>query len=693
MKLIFFGVLLTSLSNLKAQTVANGWIIEDIHGPSQVGIVDSIPVDINQDGKMDVVSASIEDGHLRAYLNQGNYRFEQQYISKEVPGIYRVSATDINNDGLIDFLYPSIETHEITILINQTDHYKKQIIATDVILPTDAQAGDFNQDGLMDVVSISFENNQVFMHLQQPGGTFNTELIPFSGERPRKIQVGDYNDDGLSDFLLASSGDHSVRLYVNLGNNIFSEQLISNEMTGARYVAECDFNHDNLMDFVVAASDDNSVYLFANAGYEIFERKLIDNTLAGVAALHCADIDQDLQTELISVASSSGLIHTHELTGAFNRILIANNRDGYITVAWAQFENNDPPKILTQAHFESRNLLYSSTTANQEQVVWDDFPDGLASIQVDIDSSRSYYYDAFRSGTIFKYSEGVIERLFDGSAGIRALLLAYVNTDNYLDIFSINSETDIAMSHYNDGTGNYNSTVLFNQLLFPTASQAINIQGQQIIVVATTFDEFLWVFDDMGVFSLGSSYSGSFALDVADINGDQLDDIVIADYIGGVINIAIQDIQGEFQMVLVSSNKPRVFSIKAVDMDNDADLDIVSSVNQTDEVWWHENTNMNFSDHLITDEIAAPRDLDIHERMGVKFIAVSSFTHDGGVYLIRTLAGDQFSQQKIHTNLHGTNTLKFIEQPEGVVLLAGGFNNGSLIRLTQTDLIFRDAFE
>ncbi|MEZ5471434.1 MAG: VCBS repeat-containing protein [Marinicella sp.] len=676
-----------------AQTAANGWVIEDIHGPSQVGIVDTIPVDINQDGRMDVVSASIEDGHLRAYINKGNYQFEQQYISKDVPGIYRVTATDIDGDGLTDFVLPSIETHEIIALINNSGKYVKQIIASGIVLPTDAQTGDFNNDGLMDIVSISYENHELLLHEQEPGGTFQTQVMSFSAENPRKIQVGDFNDDGLTDILLASSGDNSIRLYINLGSASFTEKTISNQMTGARYVAECDYNHDNLMDFVASATGDDAVYIFTNIGNFQFDPKPIDSDLPGASALYCADIDNDQQTELISIASSVGNIYTHELSADFERHLVANTRDGYVSVNIANFMPDDPPKILTQAYFENRNLLYSINHTNLESVVWEDFPDGLTSIQIDLNVPESYYYSAFRSGTVFNYEAGEVKRLFNGPKGVRALLLADINLDGFLDLFSVNSETDEAISHRNDGNGNFVSNVLFNQLQFPTASKTINLLGEQKTVVATTFDEFLWVFDDISVASLGDSFNGSFALDVADLNNDQLDDIVIADYIGGYINVALQNSKGEFQVIEVSSNKPRVFSVKTLDMDNDGDLDIVSSVNQNNQIWWHENVNLQFTDHLITSLVAAPRDLDVYETAGNKFIATSSFSPDGGVFLLSTQNGDQFNMQKIFQNLSGINTLKFVEEPEGLGILAGGFNDGRFIRLKQIDLIFKNSFE
>ena len=396
---------------------------------------------------------------------------------------------------------------------------------------------------------------------------------------------------------------------------------------------------------------------------------------------------------MLAISGAQDAIHLFQLSEGADDIVVTDIRDGYVSVKTADLNNDGESDVLTQAYFEQRNFFYFSDS-NQEAVVWQDFPEGIISITVDANQAESFFYAAFSTGELFNYANGLVELLFNGSKGIRALLLADINQDTFLDVFSVNSESGEALAHLNDGADNYVSQVVFDQFMFPASSQKIEVLGEEKILVATTFDDSLWVFDGLDFTSIGNMFNGNFSVHVADLNSDQLDDIVIADYIGGNISLATQDLQGQFQVANVSSDKPRVFSVKTIDMDNDSDLDIVSAVNQSNEVWWHENTGIGFTDHLISTDIFNPRDIDVREINGRKYIAVSSFSSDGGgVYLISTTAGDQFTVRKISDNIHGSNTLSFIDQPGGIGLLFGGFNNGSLSKLTQIDLIYKNAFE
>jgi WD40 repeat protein len=572
----YFGLfILSSLifgMSAVAQPYGHDWYIEEIHGPAQLGIVDTIAVDLNQDGLMDVVSASIEDGHLRAYINQGNYEFVQQYIARDVPGIFRVVAQDMNQDGLVDFLYPSIESNEIVLLVQEPGGFQKQAIATDVILPTDAQVADFNDDGLMDVVSISFENNEFFLHLQQPNGTFNSQVLPFFGQQPRKIEVGYFNDDSWMDILVASSGDGAVRLYVNLDGTGFEQQLISQEVVGARYVAQCDYNQDGLMDFVVSATDIDTVFLFVNAGATKFLSKVISNHVNGVSGLHCADIDGDQHTELISIASSSSVIYSHELDGEFDQQTIANNRDGYVSVLFESFDFNEPSKILTQAFYESRNLLYSANEQNQELVVWEDFPDGaIAMSEGDInnDGTEDIVVAGFRDDKVHWYDGNTLQHaiIADNIDGVSEVFVVDLDQDGNQDILSAASFGNRFYWHKNLGNKTFKTILIFDGAQFANGISAGDVDGDGDLEVIGTSgsDDAVRIFERQNEFFnvqlIDSSSDAPNELLVLDFNQDMLDDIVVPYYFSNEAVLYQSLGKGLFEKIVLSQGIQRAYDI------------------------------------------------------------------------------------------------------------------------------------
>jgi len=125
-------VMLGFVPQAPGQTLVSGWELESIHGPSQFGIADSLALDFDQDGLVDVVSVSIDDGQLRAYINQGDFQFEQQIIHTDVSGAFRLLATDLNQDGGIDFVIPSICSQQLMALLHPPTGYQQQILAEGV---------------------------------------------------------------------------------------------------------------------------------------------------------------------------------------------------------------------------------------------------------------------------------------------------------------------------------------------------------------------------------------------------------------------------------------------------------------------------------------------------------------------------------------------------------------------------------
>lgn len=696
---------------LQAQTLPNGWQVEAVHGPSQVGIVETIAVDLNQDGLMDVVSASIDDGHVRAYINQGHLQFEQQIISTDVMGAYRLIATDLNADGETDFLLPSIESHEIIALIadnqEQPHGYRKLIIAGDIQIPTDAQTGDFNGDGLMDVVSTSFADNRLLLHLQNSQGDFSTEMITNTPQQPRKIVVADFNDDQIPDILLASSGDNSVRLFGNSGHANFKEILISDQLTGIRSIAGCANPADKLPNFVAAATDDNQIVLFTNNGQDNFTRTVVDNDLPGADGLRCVDIDGDGTLELISISRLYDNIYSQALTEPFNKQVVSGRRDGYITATL--FVNQGNPYILTQSYFENRNLLYTHEKPPKENVIWEDFPDGAMYLEagdIDNDGNQDMVYPAFRADKVYwaeqtgtGYQKHII---FDNVDGPQSIKIFDIDEDGDLDVFSAGAWDDRFYFHQNQGQGEFKTFIVSDRANNPARIDVMDVNGdsKSDLVTTSSLDDSLRWFDVNGVqFTenlIDDQLDGALALRIDDIDQDGDDDILVGSYFGNSITAFYNQGLGQFNKQLLSANKTKPTVIQSGDVDNDGDTDIVFNASNDQSVWLLENSNHQFQEQLVFqgDDI-------------IKSLTTADVNIDG--YADVVSVSDQTGTIHVSQNSQavGFNTSVLTELPFGIsyiVTLAdhnSGFSqfalasnrNNSIQILSQKDVIFRSGFE
>ena len=122
--------------------------------------------DIDGDGDMDVLSASYYDDEIAWYENtdgQGSFG-SQQIITTNAVGAYWVYATDIDGDGDMDVLSASLNDNKIAWYENadgQGSFGSQQIITTNAVEAISVYATDIDGDGDMDVLSASFDDNKI----------------------------------------------------------------------------------------------------------------------------------------------------------------------------------------------------------------------------------------------------------------------------------------------------------------------------------------------------------------------------------------------------------------------------------------------------------------------------------------------------------------------------------------------------
>ncbi len=633
----------------QSQSKVSGWQVDTVHGPSQQGIADSIALDFNQDGRLDVASVSYNDGHLRLYLNQGNLVFDQQIISTDLFGAFRIVKADLNDDNEFDFIVPSIETSEIIAVMSGPDGHEKQVIASGVLVPSDAQVGFLNDDDLLDVASTSFQEGLLLAHLQQIDGSFETEIISDVPVNPRKMVLEDFDNDGLVDVLLASSGDDSIRLFTKQQNDGYVETLISNQALGTRYTESCDVNGDMLPDFVVSASDANTIWVYTNLGSNTFSQTELDNDVAGVRSLYCVDIDDDGQQELLNLAAVTGVIYAHELKGPVNRVEVASNRDGYVNVKAGVF-TGDQTSLLTQTFFDNRNLLYDPLSTNQEQVVWEDFPDGASDVKmgdINNDGVEDLVASSFRDdrvqwydGTTFQHH--IIAENIDGAAEV---LVVDLDDDGWVDVLSAASFANTFYWHRNTGNEVFNTLVIFDDARFANGLAVADLDedGQLDVVGTSGSDDSVRLFTRNGVsFTvqlLDDQNDAPNEVKIYDMDGDMDLDLVVP-YTFSDELVMYENLGGAFSSQVLASNLDRIDSTAITDINNDGFMDILASVAGDDVVVKLINqANGVFVQEPLIQDIETPKRIKFNSATPYNFLQTNFFPNGVEVASIYNLGG------------------------------------------------------
>ncbi|MFC3195051.1 FG-GAP repeat domain-containing protein [Marinicella sediminis] len=575
-KLLYWGcMLLFAEPVLSIQYQRSGHdVLTYVHGPSQLGIVDTRPIDIDQDGDMDLVSLSFEDGSLRGYLNDGQMNFSQLMISEDTPGALRFSAY---HDQGWHFIIPSVQTDQIHLIEPFDDGYRKTLVTDQVFLPIDAQAHDFDGDGDFEVMSLSFQNDAVYLSQKdQAGSQYQTRQIVNNISQPRMLLVADFNQDELPDVLVSASGTNDVWLLENQGALNFQAVPIDQHFPGANELALCDINQDEKQDFVVYTSANEQLLGMVNLGGGQFQKIEIGSLIA-VNGIHCANINDDPAEEVLITVGGLGQVISYEPISNAQSTLHANLRDGYVSVHVAALSESAEPWIITQSFFSQRVLLYDPGQLNQEVVVWEDYPEGANAVvngDLNKDGAIDSVAASFRSHQVIVY-DGLdhAKHYIDTNArGAAKVLLADLNDDRLPDVVAAATNDNSIYWYQNHGEFQFTRHLIDDQLtaVNDIALADLNQDGQiDVVAISSATNEVYWYEQAADHFIrhlVSDQTDAPVAVAASDFTGDQLPDLLVLNFFTGRVDVFENNGSGSFSRFIVAENLARPYDIEVAEL-------------------------------------------------------------------------------------------------------------------------------
>lgn len=273
---IFQFFLLLSLLNVNAQiNFLNNKVINgtDCNGSYTY---ESVPIDIDSDGDLDIISAS----------------------SNGLVGWYE------NLDGLGNFGYMKKISNQLTLSFSN----KVNLIVKDV-------DNDLDVDVLINCESSTGANSDLLLYKNQGLGVFSDEIMIATEIVINLIDTADINNDGYIDILVTNS--NSLKWYKNLNGQNWSLPItIMNAPIKAFDAKDVDSDGDN--DIVVYTRQgnsnnsniDNKIILIKNSngqgtfGTPVTLNSIINTIINGSASnfsmnVYFQDIDNDLDTDIV----------------------------------------------------------------------------------------------------------------------------------------------------------------------------------------------------------------------------------------------------------------------------------------------------------------------------------------------------------------------------------------------------------
>ena len=223
--------------------------------------------DFNADGNPDVATSNHAAGSVSVLLGDGHGGFNSAEGSPFTvgEGPYPLAVGDVNQDGRLDIVTPNLNGNSVTVLLgNGKGNFLPARGSPYPVPPRPyfVALGDLDSDGRLDLVTTHDETSTITVLMSNEKGEFSSASGPpiDTGRRGWKLTINDVNSDGWADLVMGTTGD-AVTVLLGDGTRAFMAAPGSPFAVGRGpwSVAVADLNHDNKPDIVTANSESHDV--------------------------------------------------------------------------------------------------------------------------------------------------------------------------------------------------------------------------------------------------------------------------------------------------------------------------------------------------------------------------------------------------------------------------------------------------
>ena len=371
------------------------------------------------------------------------------------------------------------------------------------------------------------------------------------------------------DFTLSISGGSATLGSVNptaitKDQPTFSSATLDNNLSGAFGLEIVDLDFDGDMDVVATAIDGDDINWYENDGSENFTERSIVGNLNGALGLAINDVDGDGDLDIFATAFNGG------------------------TVEW--FENNGS-QSFTKSTIGTLGAAYDVRVNDLDG---DGDMDVIASGR---SGNKMVWYANDGSQT---FTENEIDNSIDGPANFD---VKDIDGDGDLDLMVAVLDANDVVFYQNDGSENFTKNTIDSNL--PAARDVIiaDIDGDgDYDAVATssndTGNDLVWYANDgSGNFTsnvIGDDINFTNYLQVADIDGDNDQDILVTMFNARDLIWYENDGSQNFNSNTIENNLNGIAEVKVADVDGDGDLDAVATGRNADDVIFYTNSDSGY---------------------------------------------------------------------------------------------------
>ncbi len=377
-------------------------------------------VDLNGDGFIDVVAASIGDNTLAWYENlDGLGNFGDKRVISEFSEEYRfISSADIDGDGDLDILSTAL-FEDLVVWFENLDGLgnfsNKKIISANRDLPLTVFGADLDNDGDIDVFTSSKNDGVIAWYENTNGlGDFSIEhIITTQAYTTTYASAGDIDNDGNLDILATSSGNNqSIFWYENLdGLGSFGEgNVIISGLFGPNTVIADDLDGDGGMDVVSSEFGGNTIAWYENLDGlgEFGVKNTITTNVDATFQIVVADMDNDGNQDIVLVSGGDNKIAWQKNDGIGNfgeQQIITETAEGPRSLDVADFDGDGYIDVVSASIIDYKiawykNLTYLNVNENAIKECFTIYPNPVQN-NINIDNNANCALTSIRVFDVF----------------------------------------------------------------------------------------------------------------------------------------------------------------------------------------------------------------------------------------------------------------------------------------------------
>lgn len=277
--------------------------------------------DLNGDGNLDFIAPGISE--YTVYLGHGDGTFDSgaTYAVTGSGDHANVILEDFNNDGVLDIMTASDADARVNVYIgngNGTFRARVSMVIPEAITDARAYSGDFNGDGNQDIVSFDSYTSvgSIYIYMGNGNGTFTAATAYAGWGQPGRFEIADLNGDGYDDLIATDNGAGVFRVSFANSNGTFAAPISYNPgVASLSDLKLADMNTDGRLDLVVTGFGSGRVRVNLGNGNGTFSIGTSYSVALGDDTLTIGDVNGDGAKDVVSSSFLSGVWATHTLLG------------------------------------------------------------------------------------------------------------------------------------------------------------------------------------------------------------------------------------------------------------------------------------------------------------------------------------------------------------------------------------------